>query len=315
MATNLRPPFVVTSSRHVSVVVAAPLGDVHGDAVVDALRARGVSVARLTADLVRTASVRWQPSSPVVFRDEGCRWHVDDRTTVWWRRPGVAQPVELDGIEQRLVAEEVAVILPGVLDAVGVRWVDAPWALHRARMKPIQLATAGKLGINIPSTLVTGDPLEAAAFASGAEPLAKAVSSGRGIAPHVASVPPEQLGLVEACPTTLQERVDACADLRVVTIGDQVFGWKRVRLDGGAVDWRADDPSGVGFEPRDEAAIPEALALAAALGLSFSVQDWLETAHGPVFLEVNPQGQWLFLREADRILCPTVADHLRGLHG
>lgn len=305
----------MTSSRHASVVVGAPQGDVHGDAVVDALRLQGVPVARLTADLFRSACVSWQPGSPVVFDEDGDRWCVDDRTTVWWRRPGVADAVELDDIEHRLVAEEIAVLLPGVLDAAGVRWVDAPWAVHRARLKPVQLAIAARIGIDVPRTLVTGDPDVAAAFAPHVAPLAKSASTGRGIAPHVACVPRERLGLVATCPTTLQERVvGASADVRVVTVGHRSYGWRRPRPNGGAVDWRADDPLGSRFAASNTAAFPAAVDLADKLGLSFSVQDWLETADGPVFLEVNPQGQWLFLADADQVLVPAVADHLRGDH-
>ena len=96
-----------------------------------------------------------------------------------------------------------------------------------------------------------------------------------------------------------------------MTVGHRAFGWRRPRLGGGAVDWRADDPSGSGFAACGESEFPEAVAFAERLSLSFSVQDWLETADGPVFLEVNPQGQWLFLDEADLILIPALVDHLR----
>jgi hypothetical protein len=47
-----------------------------------------------------------------------------------------------------------------------------------------------------------------------------------------------------------------------------------------------------------------------ALRLTTSVQDWLETADAPVFLEANPQGRWLFLPGADEVVAPALADHL-----
>jgi hypothetical protein len=40
-----------------------------------------------------------------------------------------------------------------------------------------------------------------------------------------------------------------------------------------------------------------ALGLAVSLGLGFSSQDWVETADGYWFLDLNPSGQWLFLPE------------------
>jgi hypothetical protein len=53
--------------------------------------------------------------------------------------------------------------------------------------------------------------------------------------------------------------------------------------------------------------------MTSALGLTMSVQDWLETDDGPVFLEINPQGGWLFLDGADTAVAPALAHHLR--HG
>ena len=46
------------------------------------------------------------------------------------------------------------------------------------------------------------------------------------------------------------------------------------------------------------------------LGLTFSVQDWLEAGDTWTFLEVNPQGQWLFLDAADSLVGESLAMHL-----
>lgn len=307
---------MATSNQHVSVLIATPDGDVHGDRVAAALAQCDVSVARLTADTLPAARVSWEPGAAFTFEAEGSRRLVDNRTTVWWRRPGSATSHDLpDGLERRLVAEEVAVMFPGVLEAVGVRWVDAPWTLLRARLKPVQLAAARRLGLEVPRTVVTGNPIDAKEFADSEAILAKSMSTGRGIAPHVAVIPDDQLDLLEACPTTLQHLVDAAADVRIVTIGDRAFGWQRNRAEASAIDWRADDPHGTGFVASPEAGFTEAVAIASALGLSFSVQDWLQTSHRPVFLEVNPQGQWLFLQDAERILVPALAEHLSRRDG
>jgi glutathione synthase/RimK-type ligase-like ATP-grasp enzyme len=301
---------VATSSQHVSVLIAAPVGDVHGDIVALALAQRSVPVVRLTAEMFAAARVSWQPGAPFTFAVEGARWLVNDQTTVWWRRPGAAMADNMSELEVRLVVEEVAVMFPGILEAVGVRWVDTPWHLLRARLKPVQLAAACQVGLAVPRTIVTGDAIDAKKFAGSDAVIAKAASTGRGIAPHVAVIPDAQFNLLETCPTTLQHPVDAVADVRIVTVGNRAFGWRRPRPAGGSVDWRADDPHGADFVASSDVAFPEAVTLASALGLSFSVQDWLQTTDGPLFLEVNPQGQWLFLHDADRILVPAVAAHL-----
>jgi hypothetical protein len=106
--------------------------------------------------------------------------------------------------------------------------------------------------------------------------------------------------------------VDAVADWRVITIANDAYGWKRVRQHT-TLDWRKDDPAGEQFVAWP---IPQEVATAAcqmqfALGLTFSVQDWLE-ADTWRFLEVNPQGQWLFLRGSDDIVGSAMARHLAG---
>jgi hypothetical protein len=48
------------------------------------------------------------------------------------------------------------------------------------------------------------------------------------------------------------------------------------------------------------------------LGLTHSSQDWLLTREGPVFLETNPGGQWLFLEGSEQSVIPALVAHLRG---
>jgi hypothetical protein len=110
----------------------------------------------------------------------------------------------------------------------------------------------------------------------------------------------------------LQELVYAAADLRVVVVREHVWAWRRVREEG-VIDWRAAAPDGRGFVPVDDPKLAEiARAITRSLGLTMTVQDFLETASGPVFLEANPQGNWLFLTDASARVVPRLADHLRS---
>lgn len=299
--------------RHVNVVVAAPRSDPHGDRVSRALRSEGAGVVRLTATDFINSAMEWRVGGGLVLDVDGSRWCIDDRTTVWWRRPGIAEPPNMDQSEQQFVADEIAVLLTGILEAVGVRWVDRPWVMSRARLKVLQLAVAARLGVQVPDTLVAGSLLAARRFAHSGPFVAKAASSGTGIAPFVELVPPEELVRVQACPTLLQRHVKAEEDVRIVTIGDVCFAWSKDRVSSADVDWRAEDPAGAGFVVLDDdPSDGQANMIAAELGLSFSVQDWLVTSEGPVFLEVNVQGQWLFLRDAGSIVVPPLASHLIG---
>jgi len=99
-------------------------------------------------------------------------------------------------------------------------------------------------------------------------------------------------------PFLAQERLQAHRHLRVVTVRHQAWA---AALDARSrsLDWRRDSAAHRAFEPAE---IPQqlreaALGLAVSLGLGYSSQDWVETADGYWFLDLNPSGQWLFLPE------------------
>ncbi|MDP9343946.1 MAG: hypothetical protein M3Q23_18015 [Actinomycetota bacterium] len=98
-------------------------------------------------------------------------------------------------------------------------------------------------------------------------------------------------------PVILQRCIRASRHLRVVTIRDEVFV---ASLRAAEVDWRSNEINHERFRPEPDEAWPcvrqGATALAAALQIGFSAQDWIVDNSGrPFFLEVNPNGQWLFL--------------------
>jgi hypothetical protein len=194
-----------------------------------------------------------------------------------------------------------------------VRWVDEPFTVARAETKLHQLATAERLGLSTPASVATNDPEAARAIAPGRDLVAKALSAGVGIAPFVQSLDEADVEHLRSHPTLVQELIGASADMRVVVVGDAAWCWLR-RRGSDEIDWRAHDPAGKAFELVERPAVSKAaVRLTAALGLSTSVQDWLEVGPGEaVFLEVNPQGAWLFLTDSRRIVLPALAEHLQA---
>lgn len=298
---------------HLDVWIAAPESDSHAHIVADDLQTSGVSVACIPLGEVPRWNLTWRSGSSALLTRGSTVFTVDSSTAVWWRRPDAGDLEIADPDERALAYDEIRALVPGVLEAVGVRWVDAPWTLLRARQKCVQLAAARDCGAHIPDFAVCGDPAAGRRFASGRRIVAKAVSTGVGLAPFVAEVPREVLGDLSSCPTMLQELVPAIADLRVVTVGTQALGWSRPRTPQ-TLDWRRDDPAGTQFElVANDPTSGLAAAVADRLGLTFSVQDWLVDEAGLLtFLEVNPQGQWLFLPGAGEVASPSLASLLRG---
>jgi hypothetical protein len=56
-----------------------------------------------------------------------------------------------------------------------------------------------------------------------------------------------------------------------------------------------------------------AVRLAAALGVGYTSQDWIDDGDRVVFIDLNPGGQWLFLPpEVARPATAAIAKHLVG---
>ena len=302
---------MTTGVSHVDVVLVADIEDPHYLAVSAQLQSLGTRTLRMNLSDLTSSSLVCRTGALDVAEDSS--WlRVDHETTVWWFRAGRAHAdagTETD--EAQLIADEAPAVLIGSLRAAGVRWVDDPDTIRRAEWKLSQLAVAAALKIRTPHWTATNSPAAAQQFAGGHPVIAKPLSAGCGIAPHVATVPPEELAEPGDLVTLLQQRVDAAADIRAVVIDGQTWAWSRAR-EPGTVDWRAVDPFGRAFSPVPAHVLGTALSrITSALGLTMSVQDWLDTEEGPVFLEANPQGNWLFLDGADTTVAPALAHRLR----
>ena len=284
-------------SRHV--------GPVHG-----ALESRGATCVRVNCSDLAHWSV---DCGPGVFKlsNIGALWEVTPATSIWYRRLGTPDVSAFGPDESRLVRDELPHVLLGGLAGCGVRWVDEPFRIARAEHKLYQLATASRLGLAIPRSVVTDNVGVATDLLNRQPTVAKPLSPGHGIAPYVDELAAEDVSGVGSLPVLLQELVgDARADLRVVVVGGRAWTWRRPRADG-VIDWRRGDPGGHGFERVERSKVArDAVDLTSALGLSMSVQDWLETPNEHVFLEANPQGAWAFLAGASEAIAETLAAHL-----
>ena len=299
---------------NVGIAVVASAADPEADAVIEAARAGGIDAIRFNLDDQRDISQRAVGGALDLLL--GGEWRrLSSSTTVWWHRSGTVDTSGLDREEAALAVDEGPHLLRGALAAASVRWVDDPFTVERAETKLHQLALVGTTPapwgkIVVPDWVVTNDPEEARCFAQHRRVVAKPVSPGVGIVPFVAEVGGADLDMVRGNPVLLQALVPANADLRVVTVSGSAWVWSRKRMKD-TIDWRAEDPGGQAFKPVEHDGLARAaVSITSALGLTMSVQDWLATKGGPVFLEVNPQGAWLFLARADELVVPAVVTHL-----
>ncbi|MDF1587392.1 ATP-grasp domain-containing protein [Marinimicrococcus flavescens] len=279
--------------------------DIHGHLVADHVRRLGHRCHLVATDRMAFApSLSWRSGEGgAAIRDiDGAGLDPARLDAVWWRRVAGGGPVPGEGVDEAartLVPGECRAALAGaVLSRFRGRWINDPAAEIRADNKLVQLDAAQAAGLDVPETLVSAEPARIRGFLDRQDGrlVVKAV---RGTAAF--SIPARLVGAadlasdaaLEACPAIYQEVVEGSRHLRVHVFGEEVIA---VRIASPHLDWRPD--LDVPMEPvRLEDGLAARLAgLVKGLGLAMGILDLKLREDGqPVFLEINPQGQFAFV--------------------
>ncbi|MFF3557763.1 ATP-grasp ribosomal peptide maturase [Streptomyces tsukubensis] len=308
-----------------TVLVVTALEDVTADMVVTELARHEVPVVRVDPadigpDLVFGFRIgrerqRWEGRLRTPSRDV----ELGEVATVYYRRPTpYADRFEkLATRQQRAFAStEARHGFGGVLNHLPhARYVNHPAAVTAADFKPAQLQRFTELGLRIPPTLITNNPEAAREFAAEHGHIIyksfrglPAADDGRTGAIWAQRVDPA--GFDDALMVTahlFQAEVPKTSDVRVTVVGHHVFA-QRITTPDGVLDWRRGDWDDLVHAPVD---VPGTVARAlhdylASFGLVFGCFDFALTDDGRApehwtAIECNPNGQWGWLPDADRI--------------
>jgi glutathione synthase/RimK-type ligase-like ATP-grasp enzyme len=228
-------------------------------------------------------------------------------------------PAEARGPLRREVQHHVRGMVDA-LEAAGARVVNDPAASVRVdNNKPLQLRVARSVGLAVPDTLVTNDPGAVRAFHArhGGAVVVKLLSGFDWSLDASTALPTrlltaedlDHLDGLRAGPMCFQERIRAPVELRVTWVAGRAFcGAQRM---GDTVDWRATG-SGWIHGALPEGTLRQVGALMDRLGLVMGSLDLMLPEHGPpVFLEVNPAGEWGMLQgELGHDISGAIADAL-----
>jgi MvdD-like protein with pre-ATP grasp domain len=304
------------------ILILTQSADPHADAVMARLQERAAAVVRFNpADFPTRASVSvaygTHGLTAATLETRGATIDLVGLTSVWWRRPQTpaADEANSDAETRRYVSEECVVVLNDIWHTLPGRFVPAvPAVLRRAELKAAQLVVAAKLGFELPPTLVTTSPREFLAFyrEHGGNLISKLPSGTLHklqhaiIARYTQVVSTRDVGHAEAlrrCPIILQAYVPKRLEIRATVVGSAIFAAEihsqythRTRH-----DWRRYDHSETPYLPH---ALPDEVAercrrLVRELGLCYGAIDLVLTPDGRyVFLEINPNGQYLWIEHA-----------------
>lgn len=284
-----------TSQALPCVVLLSRSCDAELDAVGGLLGKVGVPTARINADELTATDLLIDPGRRAIRHDD--RWIAP---TVVWKRHFSARAIEgsaspaYDMFRQdswQAVADQLAALSPV---ASGMR---SPGLLEQRRV-------AQGCRIAVPQTVVTTDPAAAGEFLGEKHRLVvKALdqhfveaSPGRlsGAFPVVVNSLELQSAPRPGAPVIVQEFIEHNTELRVYYVDGQVHGFE-IGKEAAADPWLAPDRVTVRHRELSEAVVSAATMLARGLSLRYGAFDFLLRSGTPVFLEVNPDGDWLWV--------------------
>jgi len=323
------------SSEQPVLIVTEPL-DVHADFVINELKKRDVPVFRFHAQdfpveaqiSISGAGTKWSAEIRTPLRS----LHLEDVRAAWLRRSGA--PVVDARVRPEIrefAVQQARSTLTALYALIGDRWLSHPESMRAAADKVRQMRAAAAAGLAVPDTMIGNDVERATEFHRGN------VRSGRGTAVKSLwlrtevsydgglrvpmtkkwpeNVDPELVDAIRLTPAVFQEYVPKQREIRAVVIGGLVFA---ASVDSQAIPAARDDVRGAGKRAGWEACDLPAdvgralLEMVRGLGLRFCSADLILTPDGRyVFLDLNPNGQWLWLElEAGLPLSAAMADLL-----
>jgi glutathione synthase/RimK-type ligase-like ATP-grasp enzyme len=283
--------------------------DIHALAVQRAVRSRNgcgcdiVEVNRIARRESISLRLRKETCSGFSITSEGKWVDLSEFRAVWLRRPYILQ----DSISNTDTSETSALIdndcsgaLQGLLlSAINGKWISRFDALMRASDKIFQLRAAACAGFRTPDTLVTQSRDEVLAFckehfSTGGAIIKTVAGNGSFLLTRKLTDPTVfSQEAYEAAPAIYQECVPGERHIRLLSFGDKALA---ASIDSKELDWRPNLNVPVSRWEVPDSVRRQAKEALDLLGLEMGVIDLKETPAGElVWLEVNPQGQFLFL--------------------
>jgi glutathione synthase/RimK-type ligase-like ATP-grasp enzyme len=295
------------------VLIVSTLVDLATDAVVEELNELGTPLVRVnTEDFPFSAEIDYSigtsDSKPIFCVPSGRQtWY----SSVWYRRLRIPSiPKEMDsGVYDFCIRETRSALVGGLLGHQ-TRWMSRPAAIWEAEFKPYQLHVATNLGLSIPKTLISNKAESIRSFCANLKGvIAKPVRSGHVVKEGVECAvfttklrdeDLDDLTNVHLSPTIYQELIPKKYDIRVTIVGSRVFV---AAIDSqsdpnACIDWRKTENPELPHFPIElpPSLIKMLLELMSRLSLTYGAIDLILTPDGRyLFLEVNPNGQWLWL--------------------
>jgi MvdD family ATP-grasp ribosomal peptide maturase len=236
-------------------------------------------------------------------------------SSVWYRRIAIGAriPHTMESQMREASVGESRATIGGMIASIRGFHFDKLSHIRLADNKQLQLQVAREIGLDIPRTLITNNPLAVKKFAQECQQgmITKMLSSfaiydeqeGEKVVftNPVTETDIEHLDGLRFCPMTFQEKIPKALELRTIIVGQRVFtaSVDSQRSQKAKYDWRRQGLSLINSWEQYNLPLDvekKLLKLLAYFGLHYGAIDIILTPDGRhVFLEVNPVGEFFWL--------------------
>jgi hypothetical protein len=283
------------------VLVLSLKDDLHAHIVRHELQAKGIDCHYLAVDaLAGCSSISWHDDGRVKLWTDGRSVDLAEVDVIWWRRSSTIQKSapELDEIQLDVINRDWRAALRGALIAqFEGSWVSHPDYTDKASLKAYQLRLASAVGLRVPKTLISNRDEDVRRFIDDMNgSIVKNVSGTLKTALFASSIDETTClsnSSIQSCPTIYQEIIRGSKHLRICIFGDDIFA-AEIRTEN--LDWRKVLPTDISIVPVSDDLAEKLFEYQRRAGLRMGIVDMkIDNDGEPVWLENNPQGQFLFV--------------------
>lgn len=222
--------------------------------------------------------------------------------SVYYRKPTLPDLNDYDNKYKGMMMKDILHVIEGLVEQLDCKILTSPYILRKAENKAYQMNVAKRIGFTIPEYFITNSPNMVKEFINDNRIyIIKPLSVGRIISDDKAIFfqtntldVVSEFHNIELSPIFIQEYIEKDYEIRLTVIEDDFYP---VMINStNAIDWRKEDS----INRYSLVEIPKKVKemcqlLMQELELSFGAFDFIVHKEVFYFLEVNPNGQWLWL--------------------
>lgn len=231
--------------------------------------------------------------------------NINSIRSVWFRRVKIPNFENLSHSIKKYISDELRVYFNNLWELLDVKWLSIPKNIYRAENKFLQLNEARKIGLDIPSTLISFDPIKIKKFFfdNNSNVIVKPIFNNEfkqgNVSKHIftnklGKDKLEKITEYVPLPSIFQKYIEKEIEIRITVVDNNVFS---AYVDSqssieASIDWRKKRNKFYKFILPEDIKV-KCIQLVKNLNLSFGAIDMIKSKDGKyVFLEINPNGQW-----------------------